>query len=346
MDSKDITLNDHTELAATECNVIEIIDYCTESYHAYTKGISELHHMEELTEIPEHSVRWINIDGICGKKALTALGDAFHIHPLVMESISDPMERAKVEEYRNSLHIIAKMLYYSNSQLVVEQLNLILGPNYVITFGETMGDVFDGIRSRIALEDSQVRNYGSDYLMYLMLDALAESYFEVLETLKEQIDTLEDEVMERTDQEHLLEIRRIKKELMKISKYIWPLRDMASLLGREALALIHPATEPYLRDVYNRIVQAIDATETCRDLLSGLADLHLSNTSYRLNEIMKVLTIISTIFIPLTFIAGVYGMNFVYMPELGMRWGYGATWVVMLLIAGCMVYYFRKKKWF
>lgn len=345
MDSKDIKLND-AEHTTTECNVIEIIDYNTERYHAYTKDIADISHMKELTEIPENSVRWINIDGLCGERVLKALSDAFHIHPLVMESITNPNERAKIEEYRNSLHIIAKMLYYADSQLVVEQMNLILGPNYVITFGETMGDVFDGIRSHIAVEDSQVRNYGADYLMYLMLDALAESYFEVLEILKEQIDTLEDEVMEKTDQDHLLEIRRIKKELMKISKYIWPLRDMASLLGREALILIRPATEPYLRDVYNRIVQAIDATETCRDLLSGLADLHLSNTSYRLNEIMKVLTIISTIFIPLTFIAGVYGMNFVHMPELRMRWGYGATWVVMLVIAGCMIYYFKKKKWF
>lgn len=330
----------------TDKITIEIIEYSPTSYKTYQKNLRDLEHLKALKNIPEHSVRWINVDGVDDENALKALGNSFHIHPLIIQSILSPNERAKIEEYKDSLHVTAKMLYYSKNELVVEQLNLILGPNYVITFGEISGDVFDGIRNHMKAEGSPVRNYGGDYLMYLILDALAESYFDILETLKEQIDSLEDRVMEKTDQDHLLEIRRIKKELMKISKYIWPLRDVASLLGREAMELIRPATEPYLRDVYNRIVQAIDTTEICRDLLSGLADLHLSNTSNRLNEIMKVLTVISTIFIPLTFIAGIYGMNFAYMPELKLPWGYAATWGVMLAIAGCMIYYFKKKKWF
>jgi magnesium transporter len=355
MDAKDMTplnnnddnrnLNDNNSMG-TDSILIEIIEYSQKTYQTYQKNIRNLKHLKDLTNIPEESVRWINVDGVKDETALQALGNSFHIHPLIIQSISNPNERAKIEEYRNSLHVIAKMLYYSKSELVMEQLNLILGPNYVITFGETTGDVFDGIRNHIKMEGSPVRNFGADYLMYLILDSLTESYFDILETLNEQIDILEDQVMEKTDQDHLLEIRRIKKELMKINKYIWPLRDVASLLGREAMELIHPTTEPYLRDVYNRIVQAIDATEMCRDLLSGLADLHLSNTSNRLNEIMKVLTVISTIFIPLTFIAGIYGMNFTHMPELKLPWGYGATWGIMLVIAGCMIYYFKKKKWF
>ena len=354
MDSKDRSQPDRADNrnennysnANTDRITIEIIEYSPTSYKKYQKSVRDLEHIKALKNIPENYVRWINVDGVDDETALKELGDAFHIHPLIIKSISNTNERAKLEEYKDSLHVIAKMLYYSNNELVVEQLNLILGTNYVITFGETMGDVFDSIRDHIRAEGSPVRNYGSDYLMYLILDALTESYFDILENLQEQIDTLEDQVMEKTDQDNLLEIRRIKKELMKISKYIWPLRDVASLLGREAMKLISPFTEPYLRDVYNRIVQAIDATEICRDLLSGLADLHLSNTSNRLNEIMKVLTVISTIFIPLTFIAGIYGMNFAYMPELKLPWGYAATWGVMLTIAGCMVYYFKKKKWF
>ncbi|WP_313074253.1 magnesium/cobalt transporter CorA [Lacrimispora sp.] len=355
MDSKDMTpinksednidLIDNNSMGADSI-FIEIIEYSKKTHKTYHKNIRDLNHLNELKNIPQDCVRWINVDGVEDETALQALGDSFHIHPLIIQSISNPNERAKIEEYRNSLHVIAKMLYYSKSELVMEQLNLILGPNYVITFGETTGDVFDGIRNHIKVADSPVRNCGADYLMYLILDALTESYFDILETLNEQIDILEDQVLEKTEQDHLLEIRRIKKELMKINKYIWPLRDVASLLGREAMELIQPTTEPYLRDVYNRIVQAIDATEMCRDLLSGLADLHLSNTSNRLNEIMKVLTVISTIFIPLTFIAGIYGMNFAHMPELQLPWGYGATWGIMLAIAGCMIYYFKKKKWF
>lgn len=330
----------------TPCDFIEVIEYSGETCQVYKRDMTDTESIMALAEIPENSVRWINIDGACPEATLTALGEAFRIHPLVIRNIYDSDQRAKVEEYRGFLHIVAKMLYFSNDELVVEHMNFILGPDYVITLGEARGDVFAGVRSRIARGDAQVRNYGADYLMYLMLDALVEGYFTVLETFKEKIDALEDRVMAKTAQEHLQEIRQIKKELMRVSKSIWPLRDVASLLGRETMPLIRPSTEPYLKDIYNHIVQAIDATEACRDLLSGLADLHISNTSYKLNEIMKILTIISTIFIPLTFIVGVYGMNFVYMPELRSRWGYAVVWAVMFVIAGCMLYYFRKKKWF
>jgi len=328
------------------CDFIEVIEYSSETHQAYKRDITNAGHIKALSEIPESSVRWINIDGCCNKAAMAALSSAFDIHPLVMQNISNLNQRAKIEEYRGFLHIIANMLYFSNDELIVEHINFILGSNYVITFGETKGDAFGSIRSRIAQEDAQARNYGADYLMYLMLDALVEGYFGVLEMFDEKIDALEERMMAKAEQEHLQEIRQIKKELIKVSKCIWPLRDVASLLGKEAMSLIRPSTEPYLKDIHNHIVQAIDATEICRDLLSSLADLHISNTSYKLNEIMKVLTIISTIFIPLTFIVGVYGMNFIYMPELQFRWGYAITWGVMLMISGCMIYYFKKKKWF
>lgn len=330
----------------TPADVIEVIEYNQASYRTYMVNMENAADIEELAKIPDSCIRWINADGLCSETALAALGRAFDIHSLVLRNISDTTQRAKVEEYQSCLYIAGKMLFFSNNELIVEHMSFILGPRYVITVGETKGDVFENIRTHIAAEGSSVRNSGADYLLYLMLDALAEGYFTVLETVKENIDTLEDRVMTKTEQEHLQQIQNIKRELIRVSKCIWPLRDVASLLGRESLALIRPTTEPYLRDVYSHIVQAIDTTETCRDLLSGLADLHISNTSYKLNEIMKVLTIISTIFIPLTFIAGVYGMNFLYMPELQFKWGYGIVWAVMLIVAGCMIYYFKKKKWF
>lgn len=325
---------------------MEIIDYSAGSYRTSQLDMADTKRLKALSAIPKDGVRWMNIDGVCSDEALAALGKTFGIHPLVLENIANVNQRAKVEEYPGLLHIVAKMLYFSGDELVVEHMNFILGPDYVMTFGETKGDVFGEIRNHLAIEGAQVRVSGADYLMYKMLDALVEGYYAVLETYKDAIDALEDRMMVQTEQEHLQEIRMLKREIIRVSRCIWPLRDVASLLGREAGSLIHPGTEPYLRDVYNHIVQAIDMTETCRDLLSGLADLHLSNTSYKLNEIMKVLTIISTIFIPLTFIAGVYGMNFTHMPELYYRWGYAIVWGVMLLIAGCMIYYFKKKKWF
>ncbi len=330
----------------TASNVIEVTEYNQTGSQSFTVETDDTKAIRALATVKKSCIRWINIDSSCPESALTALGHAFQIHNLILKDISHPVGRAKVEEYPDCLYISANMLFFLGDELITEHMSFVLGPGYVITVGETSGDVFDKIRSHIAAEGSSVRNADADYLLYLMLDALAEGYFTVLETFKDSIDTLEDRIMERTEQAHLQEIQRIKRELARVSKCIWPLRDVASLLGRQSLPLIHPSTEPYLRDVYSHIVQALDTTEICRDLLSGLADLHISNTSYKLNEIMKVLTIISTIFIPLTFIVGVYGMNFLYIPELQFKWGYGIVWVVMLIIAGCMIYYFKKKKWF
>lgn len=329
-----------------ECEAIEIIDYDAQNYRAYHLKTADPNDLAGLSVIPEGGVRWINVDAQCEDGLLRALGDAFQIHPLIIENIRNRNQRPKIEEYKDFLYIVAKMIYYAGDSLVSEHMNFILGYRYVITLGETKGDVFGRIRSFLENESAHVRTCGPDYLMYLLLDAIVDGYFDVLETLSDQIDELEERIMESNSQEHLLQIREFKKTLLKLNRNIWPLRDVASLMGKESTELVRATTEPYLRDVYNHIVQAIDTTETCRELLSGLTDLHLSNTSNRLNEIMKVLTIISTIFIPLSFLAGVYGMNFKYMPELGLRWGYGAVWALMLAVAGAMVCYFKKKKWF
>ena len=327
-------------------NLIEVIEYGAEDYKSSAVGSGEPQKIAALADIPENHVRWINIDGQCEDTVLRELGKAFRIHPLTIRNIPNRTRRAAIEEYRKYLHIVAKMIYFKDRHLKVEHVNLILGSNYVITIGETKGDVFGDIRVRLQNQEAHARSAGSDYLAYLLLDAIVEGYFDVLDVLDQEIDDLEEQVMSVTSQEHLQAIRKIKKELLLVNKHIRPLRDVASIVGKTSEGLIQASTEPYLRDVYNHIVQAIDSTDTSRDLLSGLTDLHMSNTSYKLNEIMKVLTIISTIFIPLTFIAGVYGMNFRYMPELQYKWGYAITWVVMILISCCMVLFFKKKKWF
>ncbi len=328
------------------CTAFDVIEYDAKDVQAYTVEAADREAVKRLCDIPAGRVRWINADGQCAQELLDTLGEAFHIHPLVIKNIQNVSQRAKIEVYPDVLYIVAKMIYFLDEELVVEHISFLLGERFVITLGEAKGDVFDTIRGWIHSEGAHVRKHGADYLMYLLLDAIAEGYFDVLETLNERIDDLEEQVIADTSQEHLQTIRDIKKSLLLVNRCIWPLRDVASLLGKESMRLIQPATEPYLRDVYNHIVQAIDSTETSRELLSSLTDLHISNTSYKLNEIMKVLTIISTIFIPLTFIAGVYGMNFHYMPELSWPLGYGLVLMVMLAIAGCMVYYFKRKKWF
>lgn len=327
-------------------NVIDVIEYDAEYSRTYQVSFSHPEEFAALADIPEKRIRWINMDGQYTQDVLDGLCGAFHIHPLVIHNIANKEQRAKIEVYPHFMYIVAKMIYFCGEDMVVEHINFLLGANFVITVGEIKGDVFDTIRGWIDSKGAHVRNSGADYLIYLLLDAVVEGYFDVLEVLNERIDSLEEQVIAETSQEHLTAIRDIKKSLLRLNRYIWPLRDVASLLGKESTPLIAASTEPYLRDVYNHIAQAIDSTETSRELLSSLTDLHISNTSYKLNEIMKVLTIISTIFIPLTFIAGVYGMNFHYMPELTWPWGYGVIWLVMLMIAGCMVYYFKKKKWF
>jgi magnesium transporter len=345
MDGKNSNKKPDTDVCDSN-DFIEVIEYDAERHSTFKVPYSRPEEFATLAGIPEKRIRWINMDGQYSQESLEKLCGAFHIHPLVIHNIQNKEQRAKIEVYPGFLYIVAKMIYFSGEDMVVEHINFLLGANYVITIGEVKGDVFDNIRGWIDSKGAHVRNSGADYLIYLLLDAVVEGYFDVLEVLNERIDTLEEQVIAQTSQEHLTAIREIKKSLLRLNRYIWPLRDVASIMGKESTPLITASTEPYLRDVYNHIAQAIDSTETSRELLSSLTDLHISNTSYKLNEIMKVLTIISTIFIPLTFIAGVYGMNFQHMPELAWPWGYGVIWIVMLLISGCMVYYFKRKKWF
>ncbi|HWS29800.1 MAG TPA: magnesium/cobalt transporter CorA [Clostridia bacterium] len=315
----------------------------SEFYEADALGFQSL---RALSSVPKGTVRWIDIDDACPEEILAALGAAFFIHPLVLENIKNGSLRTKIETYGEQIHLAAKMIYHKQDELVTEPVNFILGPNYVLSFGRSAGDVFAPIRSHIKSEGSKIRARGADYLLYSLLDAIVDGYFDVLELVNDRIDALEEEILENASKKQLETMRSIRKELLSLTRAIWPLRDVASLMGKDASPLISEETKPYFRDVYDRIVQAVETTDTSRELVADLTEIHFSNTSNKLNEVMRILTVISTIFIPLSFVTGVYGMNFRYMPLLEYKWGYYGTWSAMALIAAGMLIYFKRKKWF
>jgi len=252
-----------------------------------------------------------------------------------------------MEDFVDYLFVVLKMLHYDEKEKAVraEQVSLILGSNYVISFQETEGDVFDPIRERIRMERGRIRKMGADYLAYSLIDEIVDNYFLILEKLGEKIEDMEDALVTNPTPETLQAIHGLKREMIFLRKSVWPLREVISRLERWESPLIDKSIAIYLRDVYDHTIQVIDAIETFRDMLSGMLDIYLSSISNRMNEIMKVLTMIATIFIPLTLIAGIYGMNFKYMPELESPWGYPMIYLVMLVIGIIMVIYFRRKRW-
>lgn len=308
----------------------------------------EVKDVEECFPFKETStVTWINMDGIHKVENIEKIGNHFGVHSLVQEDIVHTEQRPKVEEFEGHLYIVLKMIAYDeeNKRTLSEQVSLILGPNYVISFQERQGDIFDSIRERIRNLKGRIRKMGADYLAYTLLDTVVDHYFLVLEKFGERLEELEDELISNPRPEDLQEIHRLKREMIYLRKSVWPLREVISNLEKTETSLIVQSTQIYLRDVYDHTIQIIDTVETYRDMLSGMHDTYLSSISNRMNEIMKVLTIIATIFIPLTFIAGIYGMNFDFMPELGWKWAYFALWGVILGIALIMIFYFRRKKW-
>lgn len=302
---------------------------------------------QSCTLKPEASVTWINLDGLHQIDCLETLGRCYNLHPLVMEDILNTEHRPKLEEFPEHLFIVVKMLQFdpASKEIRTEQVSLILGQNHVITFQEQVGDVFDGVRERIRSAKGRVRKMGADYLAYVLLDAIVDNYFVLLEMLGDQIEELEDELIHRPAPATMQTIHHFKREIILLRKAIWPLREVVSALQRQEGELISAATATFLRDLYDHCIQILDTVETLRDILAGLLDLYLSSLSNRMNEIMKVLTQIATIFIPLTFLAGVYGMNFEHMPELHWRWGYPAVWLLMIAVAVGMLWFFRKKRW-
>jgi magnesium transporter len=297
---------------------------------------------------------WINLSGIHEVDIVKRLGEHFGLHELVLEDIVNTGHRPKIEDNGDYLTVVMKMLYNGGPdvELTAEQVSVVIGKNYVITFQEQSGDVFDPVRDRIKRTVPRVRFRKTDYLAYALIDAVVDNYFLVLEKMGERIEALEEELVENPAPGNLQTIHELKREQKFMRKAVWPLREVIGGLERTESALIHDYTRPYLRDLYEHTIQVIDTVETFRDMVSGLLDIYLSSVSNKMNQVMKVLTIIATIFIPLGFLAGVYGMNFdpsispFNMPELAFRYGYPLFWIVALVIGLGLFFYFRWKKWF
>lgn len=296
----------------------------------------------------EPGVTWVDIEGVHDIQALEKIGLCFGLHPLVMEDILNTDQRPKVEDYGDYLYIVLRMLSHEKEtgEISSEQVSLILGKNFVLSVQEgAKGDVFEPVRNRIRNGKGQTRKLGADYLAYSLIDAVVDNYFIILEKTGERIELLEETLISEPSPEMLHLIHNLKREMIYLRKSVWPLREVVSGMQRRDSALIREGTGYYLRDVYDHTIQVIDTVETFRDMLSGMLDIYLSSISNRTNAVMKVLTVIATIFIPLTWIVGIYGMNFKNMPELEWQYGYLASWVAMLVVALGMVIYFKKKKW-
>jgi magnesium transporter len=327
----------------SETPKITIMDYDESSFQE-----KEIKTIEECLLFKDKpTVTWINVDGLHQVEILEKIGECYGFHPLVMEDILNTDQRPKMEDYGDYIYIVLKMLDQGNknNEIVTEQISFILGPNFVISFQEKEGDVFDPTRERIKNGKGRIRKMGADYLAYSLLDSIVDSYFIILEKLGEKIEFLEEKLITRPTPETLQTIHHLKREMIFLRKAVWPLREVISGLERNESSLIMEFTRIYLRDVYDHTIQTIDTIETFRDMVSGMLDIYLSSVSNRLNSVMKVLTIIATIFMPLTFLAGIYGMNFKYMPELEWRWGYPVIWLIMIGIGVFMLAYFKKKNW-
>jgi magnesium transporter len=322
---------------------ISIIDYDEE--HFLEKEIDTVE--ECYPYINKDTVTWVNIDGIHQEEIIEKMGACCNLHPLLLEDIVNTNQRPKFEDFGDYIFIVLKMLSYNdkNHGLNIEQVSVIFGPHFVISFQESEGDVFDPVRERVRNGKGRIRKMASDYLAYALIDAVVDNYFIILEKLGEDIESLEEELVKNPISHTLQEIHKLKRELIFIRKSVWPLREVINALERSESSLMKKTTLIYLRDVYDHTIQVIDTVETFRDMASGMLDTYLSSLSNRMNEVMKVLTIIATIFIPLTFIAGIYGMNFKYMPELQWQWGYYVVWGVMAVISIGMLLYFKNKKW-
>ena len=292
------------------------------------------------------TVTWINADGIHDTGMVQAIGDAVGIHPLTLEDIANTSQRPKIEDYGDYLYVAIRMLSpYGDGEFQSEQVSLVLGRGYVVSFQEQPGDAFERIRERLRAGAGRLRSEGADYLFYALLDATVDGYFSVIEVFGERIEAVEEEVVADPDRETLQAIYALKRSLVALRRSVWPLRDVVAELERGESPLIQEPTLVYLRDVYDHTIEVAETVETYRDTMSGTLDVYLSSQSSKMNEIMKVLTVIATIFIPLTFIAGLYGMNFAYMPELRHPWGYPAALASMAIVAGVMLLYFKKKGW-
>jgi magnesium transporter len=339
--------------AAEQAPVITLIEYDRAHLEEHT-----ITNKDELVScLDNQRTTWINIDGLGDIDVLRTLGSQFNLHPLALEDVLAMGQRPKLEQYDGYLFIIAQMLYLNEKkQMCGEQVSMFLGKNFLITLQEEGDfDVFEPVRARIRAANGSIRKQGADYLAYALLDSIVDHYYPVLESIGASIDQIEDELVDAPQASPVGDLHRYKRTLTQIRRFIWPVRDLVNAMMHEDTGLVTKGTKVYLRDCYDHTVQLMDLVESYRDVLSGLMELYLSSVGIRTNEIMKVLTVISSIFIPLTFIVGVYGMNFAReadgkklpwnMPELYQPWGYFAVMSFMLGLAIFQIFYFKKRRW-
>ena len=333
----------HTGEQKTDAPTITMITY--DPQHHEARVLASFNDIPAT--LPAHGVTWINVDGLHQVEIIAAIGARFGVHPLVLEDIVNVGQRPKLEDYGDHLYLVLQMVTeLQNNRLCTEQISLVISANVVLSFQEREGDIFDPVRERIKNGNGRLRTLGPDYLAYALMDTIVDHYFVLLERIDERAEQAEEAFTGRASTHPLQEIHALKRQLIVLRKAVWPLRDVVGGLERCASPLFQEVTRVYLRDVHDHAIRVIDTVETLRDLLAGLLDLYVSTLTNRLNEVMKVLTVIATIFIPLTVITGIYGMNFKYMPELEWRWGYPAVLLGMVAISVAMLLYFRKKKWF
>jgi magnesium transporter len=334
----------HTGHRRVEKPVVRVIRYGP-------SGLEEEPWDEIPSELPVPArgdgVLWVNVIGLHDTVLLEELGEAMGFHPLAMEDVAHVGQRPKFEEYEDHLFLLVHMLSLHDEarQINDEQVSFMVGPGYLFSFQEAAGDVFDPVRDRLRAGKGRIRVRGSDYLAYALLDALVDSYFHIVERLGEWTEELERRVLDSRSEDTMHQIHELKRELLLLRRSTWPIREITSAFVRSESELVDPSTKIYLRDVHDHSYQLMDTVEILRDVASGVRDLYLSNVSNRTNEVMKVLTIMASIFIPLTFVAGVYGMNFEHMPELAVPWAYPAVLLGMLGAALGMLALFRWKEW-
>jgi magnesium transporter len=330
--------------------IITIFNY--DEHNFVEKKIDSIDELKILKETAQ--TLWVNLAGLHDTRLIEKVCEIFGIHSLVVEDILNVNHSPKIEEHDNFLFLILKMIDFDKNKrdLNVEQISVILGKNYVITFQENIGDVFDIIRERIRTAKGRLRIGGADYLMYRLLDSIVDNYFIILEHIDDKIDLVEEKILEESQDTYLKEIHKLRKDILKLRRAVYPMRDMTYYLQKGENPLVQKATIVFTRDLYDHIANNIETIENYRETINGVLEVHLSNASHRMNQVIKFLTIISTIFIPLTFIAGVYGMNFntevsiFNMPELNWKHGYPLVMLVMFVIAISFVIFFKRKKWF
>lgn len=322
--------------------ILELIQFNEKEYQRHDNlPVAEL-----ITNIKKGLVNWVNVDGLHNASVINELGKFFCIHPLLLEDVTTD-HQPKSEEYEEYHFFTLKMLYrIENGVIDYEQISFVLGKDFLVSFQEKEGDMFDSFRERIRLSQGRVRKLKSDYLLYRLMDIIVDNYYNILDNVGLQIEQIEEEVFKNPTESNFLRIQKIKKDLLFLRKVLYPLRDAMNRILKDESNFIETGTIRYFSDVYDHVVHLIDSLETYKDLNAGLMDIHLNAMNTRMNEVMKILTVISVIFMPLTFIVGVYGMNFDVLPELHWKYGYLGVWGFMIALTVGMISYFKHKKWF